>query len=283
VVRSDGTISTLTGTTGGVLSDPWGIWGDSIGNLFIADTNYRKVMMLSLSNQTLSTIAGTGAKTDTGDGGSPISAAFLFPTSIWGDSEGLFLLIADYLANRIRIIDKSLDNIVIYTAAGTGTGSPSGSTDGIRAISTNILKPYGVWGNTAGNIFLTEYGGKKARKLYLPSPSTVPSIIPSVVPSAAPSTIRSAVPSIIPSEVPTAVPSAVPSEVPSAIPSTFPSADPSTIPSAVPSAVPSQFPSADPSIIPSADPSKFHPKFHQLTHLKFHLKFHQLFRLQFHL
>jgi hypothetical protein len=67
VVRSTGIISTLPGTTGGVLSEPWGIWGDSIGNLFIG---HFQIKMLSLFTQTLSTIAGLGANSDTGDGGS---------------------------------------------------------------------------------------------------------------------------------------------------------------------------------------------------------------------
>jgi hypothetical protein len=161
--------------------------------------------MLSLSTHTLSIIAGTGAISDTGDGGSPTSATFKFPYSIWGDSDGLFLFIADPNANKIRVIDKSLD--IIYTAAGTGTGYPSGP-DGLPATSTNIFSPYGVWGNTAGNIFIAEYFGYNARKLYLAPPTFAPSIFPSS-PSEVPSVIPSA-----PSEVPSAVPSVIASAVP---------------------------------------------------------------------
>jgi hypothetical protein len=209
VVRSTGIISTLSGTTGGVLSGPEGIWGDSIGNLFIADTNHYQIKMLSLSIQTLSTIAGTGAFSDSGDGGSPTSATFYYPYSIWGDSDGLVLFIADPVASKIRIIDKSLN--IIYTAAGTGTGYPSGP-DGLPATSTNIDWPYGVWGNTAGYIFITE-NGNKARKLYL-APYSLPTFAPSKFPSSPSSIIPSAVPSIIPSAVPSEVQSAVPSIIP---------------------------------------------------------------------
>jgi hypothetical protein len=88
----------------------------------------------------------------------------------------LFLFIAEVNAHKIRVIDKSLN--IIYTAAGTGTGYPSGP-DGLPATSTNIYYPFGVWGNTAGNIFITEYFGNKARKLNLPTPSAVPSMMPS--------------------------------------------------------------------------------------------------------
>jgi hypothetical protein len=174
VIRSTGIISTLPGTTGGVLYSPYGfgIWGDSIGNLFIADTYHYQIKMLSLKTQNLSTIAGTGNSSDTGDGGSPTSATFTLPSSIWGDSDGLFFFIADPDAHKIRIIDKSLS--IIYTVAGTGTRYPSGS-DGLSATSTNIYYPAGVWGNTAKNIFITEYFGNKARKLYLPPNPTSPS------------------------------------------------------------------------------------------------------------
>jgi hypothetical protein len=175
VIRSTGIISTLTGTTGGVLYFPWGIWGDSIGNLFIADTNHYQIKKLSLFYPyTLSTIAGTGGNSNTGFEGNPMSASFSIPTNIWGDSNGLYLFIVDRGANKIRIIDNLLN--IIYTTAGTGTASPS-SPDGLPANSTNINGPYAIWGNTAGNIFITEYLGNKAKKLYLPpSPSSQPTI-----------------------------------------------------------------------------------------------------------
>jgi hypothetical protein len=179
VVRSTGIISTLSGTTGGVLNGPQGIWGDSIGNLFIADHYHCRIKMLSLSTQTLSTIAVTGAESDTGDGGSPTLATFKKTGGIWGDSDGLFLFITDHAANKIRVIDKSLN--IIYTAAGTGTASSG--VDGLPATSTNINYPYGIWGNTAGIIFIAERYGQMARKLWmLPSAFPIPSFIPSAVP-----------------------------------------------------------------------------------------------------
>jgi hypothetical protein len=114
VIRSSGIISTITGTTGGVLYYPNEIWGDSIANLFIS--NSYQVKMLSLSSNILTAIAGIDRISfDSGDGGSPTSATFFGPSSIWGDSNGLFLFISDMQANKIRIIDKSLN--IIYTVA----------------------------------------------------------------------------------------------------------------------------------------------------------------------
>jgi hypothetical protein len=177
VIRSLGDkISTLTGTTGGVLSAPRGIWGDSVGNLFIADSDgHHQIKQLSLSNQNLTTIAGTGGYSSTGEGVSPTSATFMYISSIWGDSNGQFLLIAEYTANKIRIIDKSLN--LIYTAA--GTGASSSGRDRLPATSTDIYEPYGVWGNTAGNIFISELKGTKARQLILPSISSFSALPPS--------------------------------------------------------------------------------------------------------
>jgi hypothetical protein len=149
VIRSTGIISTLSGTTGGVLSKPMGIWGDSIGNLFVADSNSIKIIFLP--TQSLSKIAGVGTQGDTGDGGNPTAATFSLATSIWGDSNGLYLFISDFNANKIRVIDRSLN--LIFTAV-------------LPATSSAIYQPNGVWGNSAGTIFFTEYNGNQARKLY---------------------------------------------------------------------------------------------------------------------
>jgi hypothetical protein len=174
VTRSLGDkISTLTGTKGGLLSFPRGIWGDSVGNLFIADGGHHQIKQLS--NKTLSTIAGTGGYSGIGEGVSPILATFMDPSSIWGDSNGQFLLIGDWFSHKIRIIDKSLN--LIYTAA--GTGASSSGRDRFPATSTDINYPYGVWGNTAGKIFIAEIGGNKARQLIIPSISSFSALPPS--------------------------------------------------------------------------------------------------------
>jgi hypothetical protein len=188
VDRSTGIISTLFYTTGSELKSLQGIWGDSIGNLFIPDSGNHKIQILNIASKTLFTIAGTGTSSSTGDGGSPSLATFIWPTSIWGDSKGLFLFIADGDARRVRIIDKSLD--IIYTIAGTGTASPSGP-DGL-AVSTNIDYPYSVWGNTAETIFITEYYGNKVRKLY-PLPSFLASAVLSYMVATVTTTINTPV------------------------------------------------------------------------------------------
>jgi hypothetical protein len=132
VVLIGGTISNPSSSSGGdgdaatssALMKPWGISGDTNGNIFIAESTGHLVRKIS-SAGTISLVAGvSGTQTDIalannpgtvdlGDGGSAEYGTFRTPSSVFAASNG-DVLIADKNNCRVRIVS----GISINTFAG---------------------------------------------------------------------------------------------------------------------------------------------------------------------
>ncbi len=106
--------------------------------MYIADCDNARIRKITTSTGIISTVAGTGAVTFSGDGGSATSAGFQSPAGITVDSSGN-MYIGDYGNCRVRKVTVSTG--IIFTIAGTGSASYSG--DGGPATSAG-LKPVGV-------------------------------------------------------------------------------------------------------------------------------------------
>ncbi|HUP70393.1 MAG TPA: DUF6531 domain-containing protein [Acidimicrobiales bacterium] len=128
---------------------------DSANNLLIGDHNNHRVR----KNGVISTVAGNGIAGFAGDGGQAVSARLNLPGGIVLDGAGN-LYIADNGNNRVR---KVAANGIITTLAGTGVAGSSG--DGGPATSAQLSGPTGVEIDRAGNLFVSEYGGHRIRKL----------------------------------------------------------------------------------------------------------------------
>ena len=101
VTISTGTISTIAGTgsagfsgdggsaTSGKFEYPSSVAIDASGNLYIGDYN-RRIRKVTISTDIISTIAGTGAFSYTGDGGPATSASFKSPEGVAVDASGTF-------------------------------------------------------------------------------------------------------------------------------------------------------------------------------------------------
>ncbi len=167
VTIAQGYIATVAGTgTGGYsgdsgpaisaeLGNPYGVFVDGAGNIFIADTGNNVIREVSTSG-TITTVAGnntecTPATSTCGDGGAATSAQLSFPAGVFVDAaEDIF--IADTFDNRIREVTAS--NSVINTVAGNGTRGYAG--DGAAATQANLDSPYGVFVDLSGDIFIAD-------------------------------------------------------------------------------------------------------------------------------
>src|ERR1039457_5551494 len=151
-ISGNGTITTVAGTgtagfsgAGGAASSaqingPFGVAVDSAGNLYIADTGNEAVRKVSPAG-VMSTVAGTGTRGYSGDGGAARNAWLDGPESVAVDAAGN-LYIADTFNGRIRRVGT---DGVITTVAGVGsTGVYSG--DGGPAKSAAVSLPTGVAG-----------------------------------------------------------------------------------------------------------------------------------------
>jgi hypothetical protein len=107
----------------------------------------------------VTTIAGDGTGSSTGDGGQALAATVNDPVLMARDANGN-LYFTEYSGNRIRKIDT---NGIITTVAGTGVAGYSG--DGGPATAAQIRTPIGIVVDSAGNLYFSEQQNHIIRKV----------------------------------------------------------------------------------------------------------------------
>lgn len=148
------------GATAAQLEYPNGIAVDSAGNVYVADTNANVVRVIA-PNGTISTYAGTGAASYTGDGGPAAQAQLSAPMGLALDSAGN-LYIADSGNNVIRKVTRGG---TISTYAGNGSAGYSG--DGGQAMSAALNQPEGVAVDTLGLLYIADTSNNRVRVVAL--------------------------------------------------------------------------------------------------------------------
>jgi hypothetical protein len=163
-----GIITTVAGTgvtgfngdniqaTAARLNTPQAVAVDSLGNLYIADVGNNRVRKVDTAGD-ITTVAGTGFRGFSADGGPATAATLDIPQGVTVDSSGN-LYIVD--GNRIRTIEATG---IITTIAGTGVGVFSG--DGGPATAAELNGPRGVAVDSADNIYITDSGNSRIRRL----------------------------------------------------------------------------------------------------------------------
>jgi hypothetical protein len=93
-----------------------GLAVDGAGNIYIADTANYRIRMVTASTGIITTVAGNGSPSYSGDGGQAKSAAVNYPYGVMVDASRN-IYIADSDNNRIRKVTASTS--VINTVAGS--------------------------------------------------------------------------------------------------------------------------------------------------------------------
>ena len=170
-VDASGTITTVAGTEvqgyggdGGPAVEAWlnrpaGVAVDSAGNLYIGDIENNRIRRVDASG-TITTVAGTGVRGYSGDGGPAVEAQLFFPADVAVDSAGN-LYISSGLGRRVRRVDAATGTIT--TIAGTGERGYSG--DGGPATMATFRDTRDVGVDGAGNIYITDRGGNRIRRV----------------------------------------------------------------------------------------------------------------------
>jgi sugar lactone lactonase YvrE len=167
-VNANGLISTIAGGLGGadtgdggpavdarVLS-PRAVAFDAIGNLYIGDENrVRKVDAGGI----ITTAAGTNAAGYAGDGGPAINAELNNISAVTCDRAGN-LYIADAYNSCVRQVNVGG---IITTIAGYGVAGFNG--DNIIATNAQLSNPTGVAVDALGNIYISDSGTGRIRKI----------------------------------------------------------------------------------------------------------------------
>ena len=97
---STGIISTIAGTgtssysgdnsqaTSATLYNPCGVGLDTAGNVYIADASNHRIRKVTISTGIITTFAGTGTASYSGDNGPATSATLNYPSGVAVDSAG---------------------------------------------------------------------------------------------------------------------------------------------------------------------------------------------------
>jgi hypothetical protein len=185
MVNSSGIISTVVGITntnngfdGGpatasVLTWPTGIVFDDYGNYYVADRGLHIVVKITPLGKIYKiagwsppgSVGGGGGDGYSGDGGPATDAMLSSPYGIAIDKHGN-LYVADEADNVVRKID-SLGIITTVAGNGAGAGCCSGglSGDDGPATAAELSVPVGVAVDTVGNLFISDYGNSRIRKV----------------------------------------------------------------------------------------------------------------------
>src|ERR1017187_4920775 len=124
--------------TSAELYAPEGVAVDNAGDLLIADTGNNRIRQVK-SGGTVSTVAGNGIDSYSGDGGLATSASLVEPSGVAMDSAGN-LYIADSYSERVR---KVTPHGVITTVAGDGAYGYGGDGGPTAGASLNLHRGVG--------------------------------------------------------------------------------------------------------------------------------------------
>src|SRR5262249_45888490 len=131
--------------TAATMRYPWGMAGDSSGNLYIGDEYNHRVR--KVSSGVISTIAGNGVP-DAANGGQATQSSITRNYAVTTDSQGN-IYAADTDGQRIL---KVTPGGVVNTIAGNGTRGFSG--DGGLATAAALNEPNGIAVDASGNVFI---------------------------------------------------------------------------------------------------------------------------------
>ncbi len=146
--------------TSALLETPKGVSIDGSGNIFIADTYNNRIRRVDAKTGIITTVAGNGQQTYSGDGGPATSAALSRPLEVAVDSVGN-IFIGDTDNNRVRKVEAATN--IISTFAGTGQDAFGG--DGGQARLAGVSSPSQVSFDTAGNTYLADAGNQRIRRI----------------------------------------------------------------------------------------------------------------------
>ena len=146
------------------LMNPHGVAVDGAGNVYIADTLNHRIRRVDGATGVITTIAGNGSLGYGGDGGPAADARLAGPSGVAIAPDG-GLYIADTDNRRIRKLtpSESGPGWIISTVGGDGRRGKGG--DGEAADSASFVRPIAVTVDDRGNLYVTDAGAQKIRKI----------------------------------------------------------------------------------------------------------------------
>lgn len=140
------------------IKDPFGVEVGPDGALYITEVGHHRIRRVQSGR--ITTIAGTGSKGYSGDGGAATKATLNEPYEVRFDSAGnmIFVEMQNHLIRRVERGSRK-----ISTVAGTGTAGFSG--DGGRATKASFRRPHSIALDKDNNIYVADIGNHRIRRV----------------------------------------------------------------------------------------------------------------------
>jgi len=141
------------------INNPFGVVRGPDGALYVCDMANHAIRKVALDGK-ISTVAGTGKRGYSGDGGPALRAELNEPYEIRFDQGGnmYFVEMQNHIVRRVDAKSQT-----ISTVAGTGKAGFSG--DGGPAISATFRQPHSIQFDRNGDLYICDIGNHRIRKV----------------------------------------------------------------------------------------------------------------------
>ena len=160
-------VSTLIGTgspgySEQAVNNPYGLLIGPDRALYFCDLDNQRIRRLDLATHRTTTVAGSGQKAYSGDGGPASTASLNMPHEIQFDVAGNL-----YIAERDNHVIRKVEAKTGVVSTFAGTGVPGFSGDGGPAAHAQLRQPHSIAFDSTGRLLICDIGNHRIRRLDL--------------------------------------------------------------------------------------------------------------------
>ena len=144
------------------VAQPFGVEIGPGGDLYVTEVGHHRVLRWDRKSGRLTTVAGTGAKGYSGDGGPATEAKLNEPYEVRFDDAGnlYFVEMKNHIIRRVAADDGSISTVA-------GTGEPGFSGDGGPATKARLKVPHSIALDGRGGLYVADIGNHRIRRIDL--------------------------------------------------------------------------------------------------------------------
>ncbi|MGC1272339.1 MAG: hypothetical protein WBC44_01425 [Planctomycetaceae bacterium] len=139
---------------------PFGLSIGPDGALYVCEITGHRVRRIDLEAGTISTVAGSGERGYSGDGGPALQAKLNEPYEVRFDADGNMVFV-EMMNHVVRRVDRKTG--VISTIA--GTGEPGFSGDDGPATAAKLKQPHSICFDREGRLYICDIGNHRVRRV----------------------------------------------------------------------------------------------------------------------